>query len=262
MHMDKPTLAEVFDSLTTEHLVTPPENWRQGRTAYGGFSSAMALQIALNHLSQQRAPLKAAQISFIGPVTEQVSFQVDTLRQGKSATQVAVDACVDGAIVLRAGFTFANKRESSIQHHYIECPQVESPEHYASIPKNLPVPKFFKNFDIRLVSQSMFFSGSETPELLAWVRLDGSNEISAEVALLLIGDCLPPASTVCFKNMAPISSMNWTLDFTQPAEYSEWYLVRSFSLVAGGGYSYQSMQVWNERSELVLSGIQTVAIFT
>lgn len=259
--MDKPTLADMFASLTTEQPFTPPEHWRQGRTAYGGFSSAMALQIALNHLSVERPPLKAAQIAFIGPVTEQVSFQVETLRQGKSATQVEVDARVDDAIVLRAGFTFASPRESSIQHHYVECPQVEPPEHYASIPKNLPTPKFFKNFDIRLVSQSMFFSGAETPELLAWVRLEGLNEISPEVALLLIGDCLPPASTVCFKDLAPISSMNWTVDFTQPAEYSGWYLVRSFSLVAGGGYSYQSMQVWNETGELLMSGTQTVAIF-
>ena len=259
--MDKPTLADMFASLTTEQPFTPPEHWRQGRTAYGGFSSAMALQIALNHLSVERPPLKAAQIAFIGPVTEQVSFQVETLRQGKSETQVAVDARVDDAIVLRAGFTFASPRESSIQHHYVECPQVEPPEHYASIPKNLPTPKFFKNFDIRLVSQSMFFSGAETPELLAWVRLEGLNEISPEVALLLIGDCLPPASTVCFKDLAPISSMNWTVDFTQPAEYSGWYLVRSFSLVAGGGYSYQSMQVWNETGELLMSGTQTVAIF-
>lgn len=259
--MDKPTLSEMFHALTTEKAFTPPEHWRQGRTAYGGFSSAMALQIALNHLSLERPPLKAAQIAFIGPVTEQVSFQVETLRQGKSATQVAVDARVDDAIVLRAGFTFASPRESSIHHRYVECPPVETPEHYASILKNLPTPNFFKNFDIRLVSQSMFFSGAETPELLAWVRLEGLNEISPEVALLMIGDCLPPASTVCFKNLAPISSMNWTVDFTQPAEYSGWYLVRSFSLIAGGGYSYQSMQVWNEQSELVLSGTQTVAIF-
>ncbi|MDY6456817.1 acyl-CoA thioesterase [Acinetobacter faecalis] len=123
-------------------------------------------------------------------------------------------------------------------------------------------PNFFKNFDIRLVSQSMFFSGGERPELLAWVRLEGLNEISPEVALLLIGDCLPPASTVCFKDLAPISSMNWTVDFSQPAQHSKWYLVRSLSLNASGGYSYQTMQVWNEHHELVLSGTQTVAIFT
>ena len=259
--MDKPTLADMFASLTTEQPFTPPEHWRQGRTVYGDFSSAMALQIALNHLSVERPPLKAAQIAFIGPVTEQVSFQVETLKQGKSATQVAVDACVDQAIVLRAGFSFAHPRESDIQHHYIECPEVKSPEHYAAIPKHLPVPNFFKNFDIRLVSQSMFFSGAETPELLAWVRLEGLNEISPEVAVLLIGDCLPPASTVYFKDLAPISSMNWTVDFSQPAEHSEWYLLRSFSLLASGGYSYQKMQVWNETGELLMSGTQTVAIF-
>lgn len=92
--MDKQSLAQMFGSLTIDRPFTPPGHWRQGRTTYGGFSSAMALQIALNHLSEEHPPLKAAQIAFIGPVTEQVSFEVETLRQGKSATQVAVDASI------------------------------------------------------------------------------------------------------------------------------------------------------------------------
>ncbi|MQW92027.1 hypothetical protein GHJ48_06390 [Acinetobacter sp. dk771] len=40
--MDKPTLAYMFASLSTEQPFTPPEHWRQGRTVYGGFSFAMA----------------------------------------------------------------------------------------------------------------------------------------------------------------------------------------------------------------------------
>lgn len=55
--------------------------------------------------------------------------------------------------------------------------------------------------------------------------------------------------------------MNWTVDFTQPEKHGKWYLAGYFSLVAGGGYSYQIMQIWNEQGKLVLSGTQTVAIF-
>ena len=65
----------------------------------------------------------------------------------------------------------------------------------------------------------------------------------------------------CFKTPAPISSMNWAVDFAQSAKHSEWYLLKSFSLISDQGYSYQMMHAWNEKGELVLSGTQTVAIF-
>lgn len=259
--MYMPTLADIFDGLTIETTYTPPKHWLQGRTAYGGFSAALALQIALKEFPEGLPPLKSAQIAFIGPVTENVTFHAEILRQGKSATQIAVDARVHDALVLRTAFIFAAPRKSTIQHNHIKMPQVDRPEAYLPPPEEMFVPDFFDNFSVRFVSQSTPVSNSEKPELLAWVRLNDTTDISPEVTLLIIGDCLPPASMACFKTPAPISSMNWSVDFAQSAKHSEWYLLKSFSLISDQGYSYQMMHVWNEKGELVLSGTQTVAIF-
>lgn len=259
--MSVSTLSDIFDNLSAKSPFTPPKHWLQGRTAYGGFSAALALQVALKQFPEKLPPLKSAQISFIGPIIENVIFQAEILRQGKSATQIAVDASVKGSIVLRTGFIFAAPRKSTIQHNHIKMPQVDRPEAYLPPREEMFVPDFFNNFDVRFVSPSTPVSGSEHPELLAWVHLKDTTSISPEIALLLIGDCLPPASMACFKTPAPISSMNWAVDFAQPATQSEWYLLQSFSLVANEGYSYQTMHIWNEKEQLVLSGTQTVAIF-
>jgi acyl-CoA thioesterase len=41
----------------------------------------------------------------------------------------------------------------------------------------------------------------------------------------------------------------------------EWFLLRSASQRSGDGYSFQTMEIWNEQGKLILSGSQTVAIF-
>jgi acyl-CoA thioesterase len=55
--------------------------------------------------------------------------------------------------------------------------------------------------------------------------------------------------------------MTWTLDIAQPVTAGEWFLLRSTSQRASDDYSFQTMEIWNEQKQLVLSGSQTVAIF-
>jgi acyl-CoA thioesterase len=46
-----------------------------------------------------------------------------------------------------------------------------------------------------------------------------------------------------------------------PVTAGEWFLLRSTSQRASDGYSYQTMEIWSEQGQLVLSGSQTVTIF-
>lgn len=256
------TLSQLIDIFSPTTPFTPPANWFQGRTAYGGLSAALALQAVLAQPDGEMPSLRSAQITYIAPMADGLTFQVQALRQGKSASSVAVDCLVDGSIALRAAFIFANARQSRYHHELTVRPEVRAPESYAPPPSKAPLPIFFSNFDIRFVSAAVPGSGSDTPELLAWVRLREAAGVAPQVALLALGDCLPPATMACFTEPAPISSMNWTVDFVQqPADTTGWFLLRSRSLHAGEGYSYQLMEVWNEAGKLVMIGSQTVAIF-
>lgn len=255
------TLKQLLDTIEPKQPLSLPATWLQGRTAYGGLSSALALHVLKKSIAQIDAPLKTAQISFIGPVSENVMFHVDLLRKGKSATQISVDAKVEEQMCYRAGFVFGLPRESQIAHDFSSCPEVPAPSHYTSIPNSPFTPQFLNNFDVKFVNNAYPMAGLDYPEIIAWVRLKDAAEIDPEVLLLAIGDCLPPAAMVCFKSPAPVSSLTWCVDFAQPAKSGEWFLLRSKSVRSHQGYSYQTMEMWYENRELALISTQTVSIF-
>lgn len=104
------TLDAVFDSLEENTPCDLPLNWLQGRTAYGGFSSALALKIARDANHSANNILNSAQISFIGPITSEVIFTAEILRIGKSATYIEVKGKLAITTVFQGTFIFGNER--------------------------------------------------------------------------------------------------------------------------------------------------------
>lgn len=255
------SLKELLDQIQPNHPISLPPTWLQGRTAYGGLSSALAHHSVKQHSTSPNLPLKSAQISFIGPVSEDVIFTPEILRQGKSATQISVDAKVNQDVVYRANFVYSAPRDSNVTHDFIERPEVLEPAHYPSIPESPFTPQFLNNFEVKFVNNAYPMAGIDKPDIIAWVRLKDASQLDPETLLLAIGDCLPPATMACFTRPAPVSSLTWSVDFPQPAKANEWFLLRSTSLISQGGYSFQIMHAWYENGELALISTQTVSIF-
>ena len=256
------SLTKIISDFALSAEFNTPENWLQGRTIYGGLSVALALQAALRDAPPDLPPLKSAQILFIGPASESLRFKTQTLRQGKSTTYISVDCLTKTDVSMRLAFIFANPRPSKIEHVFSRAPTVGLPDDYKSIGKVTLAPASLSNFDVRFAGQSLPVSGSDHPELIAWVRHIAASGVDPAVALIALGDSLPLAAMACFTEFAPISSMSWSLDLPEPAIPGEWFLLRSASQQAKNGYSFQTMNIWNEAGKLVLSGSQTVAIFT
>lgn len=255
------SLTDIIQAFSASEGFNTPPNWRQGRTIYGGLSAALALQAALENAPSDLPPLKSAQILFVGPGIDGLRFKAQTLRQGKSATIITVDGMVDDQLMLRVAFLFAQPRSSVVQHDLTSCPVVQQPADCISLHETGPTPIHLSNFEIRMAGPHLPVSGGTHPELLAWIRHKDATGVDPAVALLALGDSLPPGVMACFKAFAPISSMTWNLDLAAPASVGDWFLLRSTSQRGRDGYSFQTMDMWNERGELVLSGSQTVAIF-
>ena len=68
------TVATFSDTLASlaqdgdQFHVEPSEDWRQGRTLFGGLSACLAVRSA-QRAFPQLPPLRSAQFAFIGPVT-------------------------------------------------------------------------------------------------------------------------------------------------------------------------------------------------
>jgi acyl-CoA thioesterase len=256
------SLAKIVEDFDPSSAFNTPSNWFQGRTVYGGLAVALALQAARRDAPPDLPPLKSAQVSFVGPAAESLRFRTQTLRQGKSATFVSVDCLSGSDVAMRVAFVFATPRSSKIQHNFSRFPSVGAADNYKSLGAVSLAPAFLANFDIRFAGGSLPISGSDHPEFIAWVRHLDASGVAPEIALIALGDSLPLAAMACFTEFAPISTMTWTLDLLQPAMPGEWFLLRSASQRAGNGYSFQTMEIWNKDGKLVLSGTQTVAIFT
>lgn len=255
------TLTHIINHFNPSLAFDTPANWLQGRTIYGGLSVALALQAALRDGPSALPPLKSAQIVFVGPASTALTFKTSVLRQGKSTTYISVDCLAGAEVSLRVMFIFANPRPSKIKHDFYKFPDVKGPQCYQRLDAVNQAPVFLSNFELRFAGKSLPVSGSDHPELMAWVRHLDASGVDPSVALLALGDSLPLAVMASFTEFAPISSMTWTLDIAQPVTAGEWYLLRSTSQRASDGYSFQTMEIWNERKQLVLSGSQTVAIF-
>lgn len=253
----------VINQLDIHEAYQLPASWRQGRTVYGGLTAALTLAVAQQVESGQLPPLRSAQISFIGPATEALTFQPVELRKGKSVVSMNVDCYSADSLAARSAFVFARDRESQIHHAFHRQPDVKPPAQCPAIPAQAQqlMPSFARHFDIRPAGGSLPLSGAENPELLAWARHRESDQVHPEVALLGLADCLPPAAFTAYTTPAPISSINWSLDFIAPVTADGWFLLRSFSRQAGNGYSSQEMEIWDEAGNLVSIGRQLVAIF-
>lgn len=255
------SLAEVLETFNPSSAFDTPANWLQGRTIYGGLSVALALQAALRDAPAGLPPLKSAQILFVGPASASLTFKTFVLRQGKSATCVSVDCMAGTEVALRVMFIFADSRPSRIRHDFYQFPAVSGPHSYQSLGVVSQAPASLHNFELRFAGKSLPVTGSDHPELMAWVRHVDAVGVDPTVALLAMGDSLPLAVMACFTEFAPISSMTWTLDMAEPVVAGEWFLLRSASQRSADGYSFQTMEILNERGMLVLSGSQTVALF-
>ncbi|MFV0645180.1 MAG: acyl-CoA thioesterase [Sphingomonadaceae bacterium] len=241
--------------------VTIPDGWRQGRTTYGGLSSAIGRACA-RRLVPDLPPLRSAQISFVGPVSGDVTFRARLLRQGRNATWVAVEASNDeGATGFAATYLFMGAVESGSLHlHDRPAPDDLIPVDQAVAFAHPLAPSFIENgFDVRFALPWR----EKVPELCWWVKLKAPPEDDMMGESLMVADALPPGIFTMVGIGAPISSMMWQLNYltARPHTRDHWWLLRSTADYAEKGCSNQQMTVWNADGEAVIAGIQSVAVF-
>lgn len=238
-----------------------PAGWMQGRTTYGGLSSALCLETARRALPDA-PPLRSALVSFIGPAGGPVKGRAKMLRQGKSVTFVEADLSSEAGIATRCAFAFGGARPSQWNRTFTPSPVMPKPEDCELFRPPDAAVEFGKHFDSRLAKGGRPISGSKEHDHYIWVR-HRDERAQGVVALLALADMPPPALMPMFAEFAPISSMTWMVNMLgdEPKSRDGWWLLQSRAEHAGGGYSSQDMLVWNSDGELVIAGRQSVAIF-
>lgn len=236
---------------------TIPEDWKQGRTAYGGLSAALALHAAMR-AEPDLPPLRSAQIAFIGPLAGGVAVTAAKLRRGRNAAFIQSDLVSEAGLGFRATFVFMAPLASAIVHD--EAPRAATPPPAPDAELYTGPEHFFTgNFNFLDVKE-----GSGPAEWLRWARLRERGGLHPMVELMAIGDALPPAAFKLVENrQAPLSSLNWQINFltAEPVTQDGWWLLHARADSARDGYSSQRMSIWNAAGEPAAEAMQGVAIF-
>lgn len=261
------TLAEVLDSAEVgeDCLSYPvPENWMQGRTTFGGFSSALMLAtIHARHGSLP--PLRSALINFTAPIGKAPSIKTEVLRQGRNVTTILARAEIDGQVAALGTYAFGHGQDSHVEFSHPSRPAdpPEQTDHY--FPPELPRPPiaFLENFDVRMVEGALPFTGAERGYVRLWARHRDERMWDRVEGLISVADIPPPAIYPTLKKPGPNSSMNWIFNvLTEDIKTRDGWWMLEHQLTAGrDGYSSQVMRVWNTEGDLIVDGMQSVIIF-
>lgn len=264
---DTKTLADIIaNAVPVEggHRFGIASNWMQGRTAFGGYTTAI-LNAAVQKDLPDLPPLRSVMINFTAPVSEAPVVKTEVLRQGRNMSTVVARAMIGEKVAATGTFSFGRDLESSIN---LDCPMSDVPEPDGKAVVRMegrarPAPSFFVNFEMIPVEMFMPFSGADTKRLRMWVRHADPAMHQNLSGLLAIADCLPPVVLTRLTNLARNSSVNWMVNFPAgtPQTRDGWWLLESDVTAGQGGYSSQVMRVWNADRQLVIDGMQSVVMF-
>ncbi|GER01713.1 hypothetical protein JCM17845_23360 [Iodidimonas gelatinilytica] len=163
------SLLSGLEKTESGYRATVFEDWLQGRTLYGGLSTALSYEAVRQSLDGATPPLRSAQIAFIGPASGDLAIKVTPLRQGRSVHFLSVDVVGEKGLATRATFCFGAARGSSLTLDppaMPDVPDVPAPENLLDIPPLPGAPNFIKHFDMRLAIPP----GKEKAAVLFWVR--------------------------------------------------------------------------------------------
>lgn len=243
---------------TERNMVAIPATWHQGRTAYGGLSSALAYQAA-KMVAPDLPPLLTAQIAFSGPLSGEVEISAKVLRRGRNSAFIKSEIGIGDEIGLSCTFVFMARRESHVQYEGLPRPDFPPiPDEGAT--RSGPPEFFTHNMDY---PEKRLVLGQNRPRLANWHRLREREGLDPVANLICMGDALPPSAMGLMQKEGMISSINWQINLLTEAPETDngWWYLESDTHHAVHGASSQYMTVWNSRGEPMMTGMQSVALF-
>jgi acyl-CoA thioesterase len=233
-----------------------PEDWAQGRTAFGGLTAALCVEAA--HRAHADLPmLRSAQFVFAGPASGRLVARPTVVRAGKSATIISVTLDGEAGPATRALLSFGAARESQVAHTRIAAPDAPDRGTCTRYFIEGREPKFARHFDVRLAAGSR----PVEPHFLLWARHGDASGTHPETAFIALADAPPPAAFATFPKIAPISTLTWSLELLSRTAPDAWVKIATESEVAADGYSAQTSSFWSEDGRPIAVARQTVALF-
>jgi acyl-CoA thioesterase len=281
-------MPEVPSNLRADTVLTPdsslagrfhadiPEGWKVVHV-FGGVTMYTALRAMQEALGRPDLTLVTANAIFLAPVPPgPVTIDVEVLRDGRTASQVAADLRVDGKLALRAHGVFGIAHDTEIGFLDVQFPDVPAP-------LDLEIPEPPPGFDRGPFEHINFHDQTDwrpvdgfapwDPDFKAgparmkvWTRLhcepqlpDGSYD---PLALAVHGDVIGPAVG---QGLGPIETPFMVLSLEIGIRFvatpvTPWVLQEIEAWHVGDGYATGPARLWDEEGNLCAIATQTATL--
>ncbi|BBN83405.1 hypothetical protein PA25_33900 [Pseudoalteromonas sp. A25] len=243
-----------------------PENWCQGRTAFGGLSAAFMLKSMFYRLTDDRRLLSLS-TNFVGPLLADEPFQISTqvLRSGKNATQMLSTLTQADKVCLIAQGCFAKDRNSSITVPSADKCTLEpvQPKHVLPYQEGL-MPAFFQHVALNAQQGALPFSNAKSSNLGGWMKFKAEPEHQLNALhLLALADAWPPTLLQMCSAPSPASSMSWYIEFLSDIKLPKdaWLGFEALTHHSAKGYGVEDANIYGPDRQLLALSRQTVAVF-
>lgn len=254
-------LREMYTS--PEYHSSFTETWTQGRSAFGGLSTALAV-CGARRLLPSSQPARSLMVSFIGPIPAgKVTVVPRIQRQGKNVTQLSAELHAGQELCLQVMAVFGNARESltvTPDPGFTPAPRTDDG---ASLQNNAG-PPFLRYFESCWSGGGIPFSGTRDKSLGIWARHRSDMSEFPVEKLVALADIPPPVILSHYTEPAvPASSLTWSLEFVmEPEEVdSDWFYLDYQVDHAAHGYTQQSGKLFTENGELCALSRQCMVYF-
>jgi len=247
--------------------LTFEEAWYQGRGVYGGVvAGALVREMSANVLTDgvdgAARPLRWLTVHFCAPATGVGELRAETVRRGSSVTHVRSELRRDETMIAFASATYARARPAAKAWVRPTMPSVPAPSTLAPFAA-LPSPTFASHFELRFCHGPLPLSGSQQPELGAWIRFADPLLVDTAAALALL-DAAPPAAMATMTRLRPMATVALSCQLFEPlplanAKADDHYLLIVRSNVSGDGYSEELDELWSADGRLIALCWQTIA---
>lgn len=264
--MSLEALFSVFDQQQESYQLVIPDAWAQGRTVFGGMTSALAYQAAENLITDERLP-RSFHCNFIGPINvgEEVTVTAEILRTGKNVTQILAKVMQNGQVGVMAQVCFGVSRDSKLVSLADEQHQMPLPKRGRFIPQ-IPklVPAFVQHFDLATEKGSLAFGKSDDAVLHGWSRYKKPPKKMTIAFLIALMDAWPPTMFQLMRLPAPASTMSWDVEFIDPSlalSPEKWFASHTQARHVKDGYGHEEAQFWDQAGNLIALSRQVVTVF-
>ncbi len=246
----------------THWPLTIPDDWGQGRTAFGGIIAALIYETVIRDFPDL-APLRSVHFNFVAPASGPLQIANVITRAGKNITTIESRMTSEKGVACIAILSFGHALTAQTRQTYETITPDLKPEAIGLLAAPPHQPAFLQHFDRRSILAPDYLSGAHHPEFLVWIRFNEAEAQHLFSGLLAIADAPPPPALSAARSISALSTMNWTLNLLEsdPKTEDGWWLMRTKTEHICDGYSSQIMTIWNSSGTRILDGIQNVVLF-